>query len=126
MLKDYADAETLLAQPGISLSYSVEDLHKICARTQARFKIGATHCPLKRWLGYLDRQGNWVPALCRDFASMSVVPVADNLEAIDGEIDLINKWKSNPLCLNNTKGGENISTEECTSPYFLYVCFHKR
>lgn len=108
---------------GLSHVPDVDSLHKLCSKTTKPFKIGAAFHVGKRWLGYSNEStGCFVPGLYRDFRVMRWVVVADNFEASSYETALLTNNKSNPLCLNNTAGGEGISSQYTTTPYFVYVC----
>ena len=123
LLKDYDSAEDLLNFPGVVVHPSLDKLSIQIRASTKPFKIGVAHDALKRWCGYKDRNGKEVPALRRGFKVMRVAVLVDNFEASDAERALISTWKHSPLCLNATKGGENINMEENTSPYFIYVTF---
>lgn len=121
LLKDYDKSDELFSQPGVSVVRGVKQLHHVCGAVKKLFKIGVAHDVLKRWWGYTDRNGKYVPPLMRDFKALHVAVVQNNFEASAAEKELIGTWSSSRLCLNVTKGGDNINMQEVTSPYFVYV-----
>ena len=123
MLSEFVNRDELLTHPGITVYLDRQQLEKQIRAAKSSFKIGAAHDALQRWIGYYDNNGKWVPALKRDFRFLAVVVVEDNFAASSLEEELITAWKTNKFCMNNTSGGEGVSHQVRSVPYFVYVAF---